>query len=172
MHMQTEDQVGASHLLQVFDDAFIAHIGIDVLRTPIGEWVRGARYQHEAVLLRDVDHLPPQVIQTVAGLDDGAADARAHLDDRLVHLRLAAFLEPALAFGQQLRLDMRAQVARYRINGLVLLFNAERERWAHSARLQRCVVVRLMSPRLSVICSLFSLLALSLRQASWRRQIW
>ena len=56
--------------------------------------------------------------------------------DRLMHLGLDALLEPPLAFGEHLCLDVRTQIARHRIDGLVLLFNAERERWAHSATLQ------------------------------------
>src|ERR1700750_1210581 len=85
-----------------------------------------------------------------------------------MHLRLDALLKPTLAFGQQLRLDMRAQITRYRINGLVLLFDAEREGWAHDARLQM-IDVTLRGPGSSSIWLPLSLRAFS---SQWFSSRW
>src|SRR5579863_5405247 len=48
-----------------------------------------------------------------------------------MHLCLDAFLQAQLALGQHLGFDVRAQVARDRIDGLVFLFNPQREGWPH-----------------------------------------
>src|ERR1700757_4054982 len=87
-----------------------------------------------------------------------------------MHLCLDALLEPTLAFGQQLRLDMRAQITRYRINGLVLLFDAEREGWAHDARLQM-IDVTLRGPGSSSIWLPLSLRAFSSRRSKQRSSL-
>lgn len=46
MHMQAEDQIRASHQLQIFDDLRIAGIGMDLLRAPVRERMCRAGDQH------------------------------------------------------------------------------------------------------------------------------
>ena len=79
----------------------------------------------------ELDHLAAQLVDVFAGLVDVAADAGADLDDGGVHLGLDALLQAQLALRQHLGLDVRAQIARDRVDGLVFLFNAEREGWPH-----------------------------------------
>ena len=54
------------------------------------------------------------------------ANFGAQLDDRLMHLRLDAFFQKHFAVGQNL-LNVRAQLARLRIDDLKFLFDSERE---------------------------------------------
>ncbi len=131
--VQAEDEVGAGDELQVLDYLVIARVGINLLRAPVGEGMGGAGDQLEAVLAGELDHLAAQVVDVVAGLLNVAADSRADFDDGGVHLGLDALLQAQFAHGQHLGLDMRAQVARDGIDGLVFLFNAEREGWPHDA---------------------------------------
>ena len=65
------------------------------------------------------------------GVLNVAANRGADLDHRLVHLGLNPFLQKQFALLDNLRVDMRAQVARDRINGLVFLFNADSESRKH-----------------------------------------
>ena len=62
---------------------------------------------------------------------DGIANLSAELDDGLVHLRLDLFFEHNLAALEDF-LNMRAQLARLRIDDREFLFNAE----------SKCVVFR------------------------------
>ena len=55
------------------------------------------------------------------------ADAGADLDHRLVHLRLDALGQQRLALLHDLGVDVRAQVARLGIDGLVFLFDSDAE---------------------------------------------
>jgi hypothetical protein len=52
-----------------------------------------------------------------------------------MHLSLDPLLKAHLARGKHLSLNVRAEIARNWINGLVFLFNAERKGWAHGASL-------------------------------------
>ena len=134
--MQAEDKVGAGHKLEVFHDLVVARVRINLLGAPVGKGMRGARNQLQAMLGGQLDHLAAQLVDVFARLVDIAANPRAHLDDGCVHLRLHPLLQAQLALLQHLRLDMRAQIPRHRIDGLVLLFNAKRERWAHARLLK------------------------------------
>src|SRR5262249_42961322 len=58
---------------------------------------------------------------------DVLADARADLDDRLVHLGLHLLLHPPLALMDELCLDVRAQIEGDGIDRLVFLFDADGE---------------------------------------------
>ena len=78
-----------------------------------------------------LDHLAAELVDVFAGLVDVLADAGADLDDGGVHLGLDAFLQAQLADGEHLGFDVGAQVARDRIDGLVLLFNTQGEGWPH-----------------------------------------
>ncbi len=51
VHVEPEDEVGARHHLHVFDDLQVPLVRIDVLHAPVGERVRGARHEPQAVLV-------------------------------------------------------------------------------------------------------------------------
>ena len=74
-----------------------------------------------------------RLVVDASGLDkvffDVAADLGADLDDRLMHLRLDRLVQRQLGLGKDLRGDVRAQIARLRINRLVFLFNPDAEAW-------------------------------------------
>ena len=125
VHVQAEDQVGARDDLHVLDDLPVALVGIDVLVAPVGERMRRAGDETQAVLLGERDHAAPQVLQILGGLRDGPADAGADLDDRLVHLRLHTLVHLTLALLDDLHLDVRAEIERDRVDRLVFLFDAE-----------------------------------------------
>ena len=55
------------------------------------------------------------------------ADAGADLDHALMHLRLDGFLELHLALGDDFGIDVRAKIARDRIDGLILFLDADGE---------------------------------------------
>ena len=138
--VQAEDQVGARDDLHVLDDLQVALVGVDVLHAPVGERMRGAGDELQAVLLGERDHLPAQVAQIRRRFLDGLADARADLDHRLVHLGLHAFVQLPLALFEDLHLDVRAQVERDGIDRLVFLLDPEGEgrRLHWSSASQRC----------------------------------
>ena len=126
MHVQAEDEVGARDLLHVLDDDLVAFAFGDFLVGPVGEGVRAGRGDDEALLARETEELFAQVDDLPARVADVGADRRAEFDDGLVHLGLHAFAEGHLAVGEDL-LDVRAQVARLRVDDLEFLFDAEGE---------------------------------------------
>ena len=85
------------------------------------------------------NHLAAQLVDVFARVADVAAHACAHLHHRGMHLRLHPLLQPQLARGQHFRFDMRAQIARHRIDGLVFLFNAKRVLLKQSLALFRII---------------------------------
>ena len=129
--VEAEDEVGAGDELEVFDDLGVARVGIDLLDAPVGEGMGGAGDEDEVVLFGEGDHVAAEVEEVFLGVLDVAADAGADLDDGLVHLGLDALFEAELALGEHLGRDVRAQIAGHRVDGLVFLFDAEREGWAH-----------------------------------------
>src|SRR5208282_2601112 len=58
-----------------------------------------------------------------------AADLGADLDDRLMHLRLDRLVQRQLGLGEDLRGNMRAQIAGLRIDRLVFLLNPDAQAW-------------------------------------------
>ena len=67
----------------------------------------------------------------------------ADFDDRLVHFRLDALVELALALGNDLGVDVRAQIEGDGIDGLVFLFDADGEGRLHERSWQLTVSVTL-----------------------------
>jgi hypothetical protein len=86
--------------------------------------MRCAGDQDEAVLLGEGDHVAAQVEEVFLGILDVAADARADLDDGLVHFGFDALFEAELSLGEHLGRDVRAEIAGLGVDGLVFLFNA------------------------------------------------
>ena len=78
-----------------------------------------------------LDHLAAEFVDIFAGFIDVSANARADFDDGGVHFSLNALLQAEFALGKHFGFDVGAQIACYRVDGLVFLFNAERERRAH-----------------------------------------
>ena len=141
--MEAEDEIGACDELEIFDDLVIARVGIDLLGAPIGEGMGGAGDELEVVVAGELDHFAAEFVDVFAGFVDVATDTRADFDDRGMHLGLDAFLQTELALRKHLGFDVGAEVARDRVDGLVLLFNAEREGWTHGvASEQLAAIVR------------------------------
>ena len=88
--------------------------------------MRAGRGDSQAVLARQSDDLSAQPGHLAAGFTDITADRRAHFDHRFVHLPLDLILQPLLSLGEHL-LDVRAQLARVRIDDLELFLDAEGE---------------------------------------------
>src|SRR6202011_1569421 len=59
------------------------------------------------------------------------ANSGADLDYALMHLRLHGFLELHLALRDNLRVDVRPQIARDRVDGLIFFFDTDREAGSH-----------------------------------------
>jgi len=85
VHVQSEDQVGACDQLQIFDDGLVTLVGINLLGTPVGEGVGRACAQPQSMLLGQRNHVVAQLLYVFFRILDGIANARAHLDDGLVH---------------------------------------------------------------------------------------
>ena len=131
MHMQAKNEVRPRHQLQVLDDLGVAGIGIDLLRPPVGEGMRGTSHQTQAVFFRQANHVAAQVEEVFLRLLDVLADARPYLDDGLMHLRLDALFQLNLPLREHLGRNVRPQIAGLGVDGLVLLFNAQRKRRPH-----------------------------------------
>jgi hypothetical protein len=69
------------------------------------------------------------------GFLDIAADASAGLDDRLVHFGLDALGEHGLALFDHFHADVRAEVASFRIDGLIFLLDADAQAGLHTGSL-------------------------------------
>ena len=82
-----------------------------------------------------------RLLQFFAGFFDIGANRRAHFHDRLVHLGLDPLLQDQPALLDDLGVDVRPQIPSFGIDGLILLFDSEREcrlhRGTHSARQHR-----------------------------------
>ncbi len=106
VHVQTEDQIRASHQLQILNHAGVSRVGIDLLRAPVREGMRRSRNQHQPMLPRQQNHLAAQIEEIQPGLFHRVADVGAHLHHGLVHLSLDALLQSELAMGQHLGRDV------------------------------------------------------------------
>ena len=124
VHVQSEDEIGARHQLHVFDDILVAIVGIDLLHAPVGKGMRGGGGEAQAILASQANHVAAQFLQLVLGVLDVGADRGADFDDRLVHLGLDALLKDELALLDDLGMNVRAQIAGFRIDGLVFLFDS------------------------------------------------
>ncbi len=89
------------------------------------------RGQAQAVFLGQRDHVAAQLLYFFLGVLNIAADRGSHLDHRLVHLGLDPLLQKQLALLDYFGVDVGAQVARDRINGLIFLFDPDGERRKH-----------------------------------------
>src|SRR5271166_954676 len=129
VNMQSKHQVGALHQLHVLDDLAIALVRINLLHFPVGKRMGARGPEQQAVLLGQRDHLAPQVSHVFAGFLDVAADLGANLHHRLVHLGLYMFRYLQFGLGEDLHLDMRAEVSCLRVDRLVFLFDSDAQAW-------------------------------------------
>ncbi len=124
MHVQSENQIGARHHLEIFDDGMVAVVGIDLLIAPLSEGMRAARRETQPVLPRQRDDLLPDTADFVTRFLNVPADAGADFDHRLVHFRLDALGEQQLALLHDFGVYVRAQVPRDGIHGLIFFFDS------------------------------------------------
>ena len=93
--------------------------------------MRGGGGDAQAVLAGEADNGAAQFRDVAAGFLHVFADAGADFDDGLVHFRFDVFLEEGAAFLDDFELDVGAEIQGFGIDGLVFLFDAERETGAH-----------------------------------------
>jgi hypothetical protein len=125
MDVQAEDEIGARHHLQVFDDGPVALIRVDLLFAPVGERVGSGGRQAQAILMGQLHHLMADQADFLLGLMNIAANPRAHFDHRLVHLGFDPLDKYGLALLQDFEADVRAEVAGLRVDSLILFLNAD-----------------------------------------------
>ena len=85
------------------------------------------RSQAQAIFAGQGDHVAAKLLDFFFGFFDIAADRGPDFDHRLVHLGLDPLLQEQFALLDNLGVNVRAQVARDRIDGLVFLFNPDGE---------------------------------------------
>ena len=133
MHVQAKNQVRPCHQLHVFDNILVALVRANLLHTPIGKRMRRRRRQCQPIILSQLHHVAPQLLDLGLGIFDVVTDRSPHLDHRLVQFRLHSLLQQQLALFQDFRVDMRAQVPSGRVYGLIFLFNPDGKSRLHSA---------------------------------------
>ena len=122
--VEAEDQVRARHLLEVLDDLLVALVRVIFWSFQCENGCVPAAAMRRPFLRRGREESLRSSVTSCARLLDVAADAGADLDDRLVHLGLDALVQEDLALVEEL-LDVRAQLARLRIDDLELLLDPE-----------------------------------------------
>ncbi len=85
----------------------------------------------QAMILGQAHHVLAQLQQVGAGFGDVLAHAGAHFHYALVQFHLHALFQDALAFGKQFRLNVGTQIARFRIDGLILFFDPQSKAGTH-----------------------------------------
>src|ERR1700677_1025103 len=100
---------------------------MDLLHAPVCKWVGAGSSQPHAAFAGQGDHLPAQIENVFAGFLNVPADFGADFDHRLVKLRLGAIHGGQLGPGKNFRLDVGTQVTRFRVDGLVFLFDSDAE---------------------------------------------
>ena len=60
VNMQAKDQVGARHQLHILNDVLVSLVGMNLLRAPIGKWMRRHRRQLQAIFPRQADNISAQ----------------------------------------------------------------------------------------------------------------
>src|ERR1700739_2590297 len=90
----------------------------------------------QTALAHEIDDLAPKPGHLAARFLHIAANRRADFDDGLVHLALDLVFEALLPFREHLG-DVRAQLARFGVDDLKLLLDAEGEGglWRHGGRI-------------------------------------
>ena len=145
MYVQTEDEIGTSDLLHVFDNCRVALVDGDELVHPVRKWVRASGSDLETVARRQFCQLTAKIDNLLPGNARVAANLCAEFHHRLVHLGFDALLQNHFAAIQNL-LDVRPQFARLRIDDLEFLLDAEREEMVTSIHRGECNCFLLPTP--------------------------
>jgi hypothetical protein len=112
-------------VLHVLLDAEVALQRGDFLLGPAGKRVRAGGYNAQILFGGQLHHHAAQPLQFATGVGRGSAYFGADLQHALVQFRLD-LAEHQVVFLQNLR-DIRAQLARFRVDDLVLFFDADGE---------------------------------------------
>src|SRR6476620_2739195 len=108
--------------------------------------MRARRADAQAGPAREADDLAAQPRDLAPRFEDVAADRRADLDHRLVHLALDLVVQPLFTLGEEL-LNVGPQLARLRVDDLKLFLDAEGEgRLRHEGRMSRTTSLRSADP--------------------------
>src|ERR1039457_2663422 len=126
VHVQSENEVRAREQLHVFHDFLVTLAFGDELIVPMRKRMRADRRDFQSAAPRKSGELATQINDVRSRLDNRLANFRAELDDRLVHLGFDLLFKRDLAAFEDF-LDVRAQLARLRIDNREFLFDAERE---------------------------------------------
>ena len=110
VHVQSEDEIGASELLHVLDNFLISLALSNELIAPVRKWVCAHRSNLEAAAAREFCKFGAQLDNMRTRIDYRLANFSAELNDRLVHLRFDLLFEHDFPALENL-LDMRAQLA-------------------------------------------------------------
>jgi hypothetical protein len=137
MDVQSKNQVSAGYELHIFDDILVTLSRRNLLRPPVRKRMRCGGGQPQAILARQSDHVLPQTFEFYLRLTDIGADRSAYLDDRLVHLSLDALLQNQLSLLNDFGVDVRTQIPAFGVDGLIFLFDSERECGLHRG-IQSC----------------------------------
>src|SRR5580658_7331277 len=131
VHVQAENQIAASYGFHILDDGVVAFVGIDLLLTPVGEWMGAGSGDPQAILARQADDAATERANLLARLVDVMADASADLYYTLMHLGFYGFVELKLAFRDDLGVDVRSEVARDGIDRLILFLDTDSKAGLH-----------------------------------------
>src|SRR5438270_5943367 len=124
--VETENEVRTRELLHVPDDFFIALAFGDELVAPMRKWMRAGGSDPQSGFAGERSELAPQFDHVFARMGDRRTNLCAQLDYRLMHLGLDLFLQQNFAAFEDF-LNVRAQLARLRIDDGEFLFDAEGE---------------------------------------------
>src|ERR1017187_8657418 len=125
MHVQPKHQVGAGDELHVLDHLAIALVGINLLRLPIGKRMRACSAEQQAVCVGQRYHFASQFEDVGPRFLNVLADMGPNFDNRLVHFCFGARVGGQDRLGKNLRLDVRPEVKRLRVDRLVFLFDSD-----------------------------------------------
>ena len=127
VYVQPENQIGARHQLQVFDNILVALVGMNLLGAPVRKRMRRHCGQPQVILPGEPHHVAPQLLDLGLGFFDVLAHRGPNLDYGLVHFRFHPLLQNHPALFQDFGVDVRPKIAGDRIDCLILLFNPDGE---------------------------------------------
>ena len=122
--VQSENEIRARQQLHVFHDLPVALAFGDELIVPMRKRMRAGRGDLQSAASGEVGQLAAQFDHVRARIRDRLANLRAEFDHRLMHLGFDLLFEHDFAAFENF-LNMRAQLARLRIDNRELLLDAE-----------------------------------------------
>ena len=124
--VQPENEIAARDLLHVVHDRGVAVAGRDQLVHPMRKGMSAGGSNEQAAPGGELGEFAPQLQHLRARTLNVGANFSPELDDRLMHLWLDVLLQRHFAVVENL-LNVRAQLARFRINDLEFLLDAKSE---------------------------------------------